>query len=92
MDTIMTVEETKEGLIDLAGKLENFSGLIKNTAYIVSGELEVSAETKKQISYKLQEFNEGFWGNDFRAVISAILKLTPNTVVGQFTREVQTAS
>jgi len=88
MVKIMTVEETKEGLNNLAEKLESFIGIIKNTGFIISGELEVSEETKKQISEKLQEFNEGFWSSDFRAVVSATLKLDPNIVHGDFSQRI----
>ena len=82
---ILTKERTKEVLNDVADELNKLCRLVRNVGLVVTGETEITEETKQEIAKTITPLGELFHDEKFQAITSAVLYLNPNTVKADFT-------
>lgn len=85
---MLSREETKERLNNVANELERLCRLVRNVGLIINNQLEVLEETKKEIADTISPIGDLFHGEEFQAITSAYQYLTePNIIQAEFTKE-----
>lgn len=85
---MLSREETKEHLNNVADELNKFCRLVRNVGFIINNEIEVTEETKKQIAETISPIGDLFQDEKFQAITSAYHYLTETNITkASFTKE-----